>query len=487
MASSVAEGDTASEVGSQPGGRISYSQRRSMLMLQARASASGGSDPVEETASKEAEAAAARAAPEEDRHSATAAAKEPTAARAKATQSEASSSSQASKADLEEKTVSGIHEKETQFQQLRKEHEELICRLRSLEQTFVRDLGAVKDDVHVQIEMTEKRIATRVLEEVDKRIRQVSGMMSTKAGKLSVDSGYSDDMRLQNVGTPLNEEPEQEYDTYDFIHRGDSRRRSEVWKAPSEEETMQVSAEVSQAELADNRLRLQNIGNAARRITSSLGGSTAQPVNHSPMPTLDYDGGLSTPDFASAPSFAGSPLQMATPASKVGETPSDLDAEMERLAGLRRFAASVMQAAEGQCQQAASNPQATSSSSWSDAPHGGIRGGVFTTDGDQDGPRHAANHPDRQDIQFQSASRPPDGASMGRQRSAPAVPRQRAYEEMPPAPWELPRPPQQALASSQQWLPGAQHSTRQRRSSAQPMHVPWPAQGSNGNEGRLVF
>jgi len=417
-----------------------------------------------------------------------------------------------------------VDTKGNQYEELRQEHEALLSRLRHLEQTFVRDLGAVKEYVHLQIETTEKRIFTRVLEELDKRIQKTVGAAAGKivgleakpyGGKLSLD--LSNDSAAQGVGTPFNEEPEQEYDTCDIsecssIQASGSRRESEIWKSPSVDESPphkasqkeKNAAEVSSAELADNRRRLQAIGNAARSITGSLGGNAArEPVSHTPQTKLAYDG-LQTPDFAGS-SFAESPLQMATSAPDNRESSDGLDAEMARLADLRRFASSVLKAAESQCPGSGTSAP----SSWNDAPHSGrMSGGAFGTGNRQSCLRNAANHQDRQDPPFDSSppSLAPDGGTGRRRTSSAPVLGPPPWEDthrrsLTPRGLELPAqpppqpPPTQVDTQSGQW-PSAmpRRSTAQRRSAAQPLHVPWPAAGGSSdwqggvqNEGRLVF
>merc|ERR1711907_244095 len=92
-----------------------------------------------------------------------------------------------------------------------------------------------------------------------------------------------------NARRPLNPEPEEECDTYD-ARKGSSVLELATQAEPEGirqtilEEKMPTktwerdpwSTDVSSAELADSRQRLQNIGNAARRITSGLGGSAEE-------------------------------------------------------------------------------------------------------------------------------------------------------------------------------------------------------------------
>merc|ERR1719313_1011894 len=87
--------------------------------------------------------------------------------------------------------------------------------------------------------------------------------------------------------SPVNEEPEQEYDERDGSGQRvvpvqvtgnwenlDAIKPWEPQKAASGKPP-RMDHDVSCAELADSRQRLQNIGKAARRIPSSLGGSAA--------------------------------------------------------------------------------------------------------------------------------------------------------------------------------------------------------------------
>jgi hypothetical protein len=422
-------------------------------------------------------------------------------------------------------------EQSGQIEELKHEHEALLSRLRKLEQTFVRDLGVVKDDVHLQIEATEKRIFKRVLEELDIRIRQIVGASSEKIASLEPTKPYGSKLALDfsveqtsQVSTPFNEEPEQEYDTCDMsdfssIQASGGRRESEFWKSPSRDES--PKKEVSLAELADNRRRLQNIGNAARSITSSLSGSTAESVAHQQPAKLDYSG-LQTPDFA-AQRFAApdpfSPLQMAAPAKAPGDSPDGLDAEMARLADLRRFASSVLQAAESQCSQAMANAAASSQAPpmWNhsvsqqatvqhhgtDAARGSrMSAAIFGADNHPGRLRDAASHQDHQEAPFDSSPVPaaPEmrgGVRHGVPAHAPAAPAwdgsrgslsQRAAPQM-----EVNHRSLSPRGAPQ--IPSAvPRRSTQRRMTGQTMHVPWNAAGGGGewegtveNEGRLVF
>jgi len=203
--------------------------------------------------------------------------------------------------------------------------------------------------------------------------------------------------------------------------------------------------------------------------------------------------GLQTPDFA-APSFSDSPLQMAVSGSAAAATPDGLDAEMARLADLRRFASSVLKAAESQSQQA------TASAAWTDgAASGRLGASMFGGDARPSGLRDAASHQDRQDA---PASLVPTGRNADGRRSL-SVP-----GHAPTPPWEddrrciTPRgrelqvqPPPQPPPSQAEW-PGIANpqSIGRRRSSGQPLSVPWPAAGGSNDwegsvktEGRLVF
>lgn len=518
--SSEATAAQAPDTSQEPEGRAktTYSQRRSLRMSQQA-----------QVPTADAEVAKSSGVGEEDQARAGGA---------------SSSSGHNSKPQMAPKLIASEGTDSAQFEQLRQEHEVLLNRLRNMEETFVRNLGAVQEDMNLQIETTEKRIYTRVLEELDIRLRQTLGMAPGKVAcldppkpygsKLSVDVSCSNEAAPQGVGTPVNEEPEQEYDTCDMsecssIQASGSRKGFEPWKSPSTDESPphrqsqkdriaqevkdRIAQEVSSAELADNRRRLQNIGNAARSITCSLGGNTAEPMartlqakqtpdfaaglTFSTSKQSEYDG-LQTPDF-SAPSFAGSPLQMPAPSTPGDTSPDGLDAEMARLADLRRFASSVMKAAESQCAaQAPPNSGAKAPATWSDSTVGGrMSAGMFGTNTQQSGLRDTANHQDRLD--------PPSSSSSGRRRavSVPNVPPHCPWEdnrqqrtprgmELPAQPPPQPPPTQAEPLSSQPWPSAMRNGGRARRSAAQPLHVPWPGgnaawEGSVENEGRLVF
>lgn len=526
----------AVESNAEPEGRkIPYSQRRSMRMSQMQAS---GSDAVAAEASSGAppDSIVSRGGGALPSSMAASAHGSKHGKESASDEVPASSSCSNSKAQLEPDS-----EKDSRLENLRQEHEQLLSRLRHLEQTFVRDLGAVKDDVHLQIETTEKRIVTRVLEELDKRIRQTTGMTAGKVtGKWPLDKMSScqhNEPVPQGVGTPVNEEPEQEYDTCDLSDISQvsgSQRGSEIWRSPPVEDSSpqqparKPDREVSSAELADNRQRLENINNAARRITQSLGGT---PVTNSapaaPPASAVFDG-LQTPDFAAAPSFAGSPATGKAPA----EGNDGLDAEMQRLAELRRFASNVLQAAEVQGAQARTSTGhvgAPAQPAWADNRMSHARGPApqeqLFAERRPSGLRDAANQQDL-NISFDGSqldcyvppARAPELSGESGQRRRTAAPSERSYQDQrwqPPPPWEddyrptTPRgseipaqpppqpPPMQAEGvPGQAWNMGMRNGSagRVRRSAAQPLRVPWPSAGGTGDwegnsqsEGRLVF
>lgn len=524
--------------------KISYSQRRSLRMQQAQ-----GATDTEVTVAASAKIADTAGPAEKARGRGSASAKADTGMGENVGAKGSVNHEFDADLALKEKPRDDADAHGSEIERFRQEHEALLSRLRHLEQTFVRDLGAVKDDVHLQIQTTEKRIFTRVLEEVDKQIRQTLGTASGKlayvdaaklhSGKLATEASPSSE--TQGVGTPLNEEPEPdgEYDTCEMsegssIQASGSRRGSQrALSPPTDESPAPKSGVFSSAELADSTRRLQNIGNAARSITSGLGGSSSEPTPATTNPTCDYPpatlrqsyihpaatldyGGLQTPDFASA-AFADSPLHMAVPGTAPSAAPPDgLDAEMARLGDLRRFAASVLAAAESQCQQAVPNSAATAPPAWTDSANGGrMSASMHSTESRPSFLRDAANH---QEQEYQDSPLSMFGNSGSSRRSA-SVP---GHAQAPCPPWEdssrcsTPRshklsaqpppqpPPAQAGARpSHQWPsePRGQGSgsafhngAGRRRSSAQPLQVPWPAAGSKSewegsvkNEGRLVF
>jgi len=258
-----------------------------------------------------------------------------------------------------------------ELEKVKQECDDMSHRLCDLQNTVTRDLAAIKDELKCQMKTSEERVLTRVLEELEVRLRSSVGMMAAKVAgggntskRLSIDINATPEQMPYSVGTPVNEEPEQEYEASD--HMSDfstSRRGSEPQREMCDAKLSSAASfspqsiipEVSSAELADNRQRLENIGSAARRVTQTLGGNTmdkhacaAQPGLHisrkaeGPYAKSIAVDGLTTPDF-NTPNFAS---PSATSISQGGEQ-DNLDIEMARLADLRRFAASVLKATEG--------------------------------------------------------------------------------------------------------------------------------------------
>mmetsp|Transcript_72622 Transcript_72622/g.137962 ORF Transcript_72622/g.137962 Transcript_72622/m.137962 type:complete len:468 (-) Transcript_72622:23-1426(-) len=394
----------------------------------------------------------------------------------------------------------------------KEENEEFLSRLKNLEETLARNLKAVKDDVQNQIEAAENKIVARVLEELENRIRQgaisaagqiVAGNMDAKTvsnklksiGQLDMDA--CSEPAPQGIGTPVNEEPEQELmaggDVSDGSASTGSRRGSDVAKMQIWEQSPQKCfqkpvAEVSNAELADNRQRLENIGNAARRVSASLGGGLMT-HNYVPESVPQFGDGLQTPDFAAAPSFQA---QHAPPPHNM---PDNLDEEMEHLAEMRRFASSVLNHANAltagaRAQDHSIPPQSDQTGSmppaWAER--------IST-------PRTSFNR---------SVGRPPESHLQAARRQSALReaartdghadhfnPPSRGFElHAQPPPQPPPAQPGQAPPSSmQQWMAGARNAGRAegRRSTSTPMRMPWSstggyeAEGDGASGGRLVF
>eukprot|EP00427_Karlodinium_veneficum_P055307 CAMPEP_0169407636 /NCGR_PEP_ID=MMETSP1017-20121227/58217_1 /TAXON_ID=342587 /ORGANISM="Karlodinium micrum, Strain CCMP2283" /LENGTH=840 /DNA_ID=CAMNT_0009514575 /DNA_START=67 /DNA_END=2586 /DNA_ORIENTATION=- len=415
--------------------------------------------------------------------------------------------------------------------QLMKDNKDLFARLQSLEQSFAKDLGAVQDDVNRQLEITEKRIVSRVLDELEKRLRQATKTALSepvKPTKLSMDVISSQEPTQHGAGTPMNYEPEQEYADSDLSEcqpASSSRRPSELQKSYVDEAlqkvTEQAAAEESKEELADNRQRLENIGNVARRINGSLSGLAGPKEPVSQVALRPENNGSQTPDFAAT--FSGSPSQSFPP-------PDGLDAEMARLADLRRFASNVMKAAEGQSQMMQS-PATPTPGTWTDSRQHGWPGSSLPVPphpeaqmyagSHQMGLRDSANHHERQG--------PPhfDSADMEHLRMTPPASARRSMPaQMPgvPPPWAESGPQNYASWDAHSNLqaysprgvapqghqahhmqaeaPSKQQFFRQgkggRHSFSQPMRPSWPAAVPNGaaanewdctpgeSEGRLV-
>jgi len=96
------------------------------------------------------------------------------------------------------------------LEQLKHGHNEVSGRLRELEQSISRDLDALRSETKMQVDAAEQRIIARLMDEVDRRVR--AGATSL-AAQLRCSALLDGNCHQSPQGTPLIQEPEQEYET----------------------------------------------------------------------------------------------------------------------------------------------------------------------------------------------------------------------------------------------------------------------------------
>jgi len=180
---------------------------------------------------------------------------------------------------------------------LEREYSALASRLRSVQDAFTGDLQSMRDAVGKQMQASEQRLLTmvaQVLQEAEKRARSGSGTpVATRSGQVPVGKLFggsdADDADKQSgfghfepepaaPRTPVIEEPEQEHevsvDTTHYFGGGNHKRlgKPELVQHYPSPSPSRMADDVSSAELADSKQRLEAIGSAARRVSAILEG-----------------------------------------------------------------------------------------------------------------------------------------------------------------------------------------------------------------------
>lgn len=229
---------------------------------------------------------------------------------------------------------------------LEQEHAALRGRLLQLEQNVARDLKSMKDETRHQMEAAERRLTALVSEEVEKRVRE---------GAKSAAKQIMAEKVATKASAPVNEEPEQEEQlSCDFVETPAAHHQAK----PKFSWSPQGDSEVSSAELADSKHRLEAIGTIARRVSASLGGSAdasreesmrlmrhpeVSAVLDARRPTVPTGGAPHSAIAAERNVALTNCFQSGGGRRRSRDHGGDpLDLEMERLADLRRFASSVL-------------------------------------------------------------------------------------------------------------------------------------------------
>jgi len=223
-------------------------------------------------------------------------------------------------------------EAEVRLRQLESAGATFDGRLRELERALSSGLSALKDDLLDRMEALERRVFARAMEEAEHRFHvaasTAAAVTATAPPPAAITIANSIGGRHGGRDSACdNEEPEEEYealgDSGDCSAGGGRavaqvRTQDDISKLPQKKQLQpcvesacsspRATSEVSTAELADSKLRLEAIGSIARRVSASLGGSSEpQAIDASSKSSTD-----------------------------------NLDDEMARLADLRRFASSVL-------------------------------------------------------------------------------------------------------------------------------------------------
>lgn len=171
---------------------------------------------------------------------------------------------------------------------LQQDHEDIVGRLRSVEDSFSRNVIALRKELREWVDDSERRVLARMFEEVDKQIRQAA---STAVSRIAASGKYSPEVGRDDTATSLNEEPEQEVESEAGAINKPRHvpSKEDIRHSPLSAYNAASSSPASSAELADSTRRLEAIGSAARRVSASLECGAAGPVPPSRSTTDPLD------------------------------------------------------------------------------------------------------------------------------------------------------------------------------------------------------